>query len=127
MDFPRNWETKVGERGITLSGGQKQRIAIARAIIKNPELLIFDDCLSAVDTETEGIILNNLKRLMQNKTTLIISHRISSIKHCDEIIVLDKGAVIERGNHDTLLKANGFYAEMYQTQLLESVSEIIEK
>ncbi|MCH8554943.1 MAG: ABC transporter ATP-binding protein/permease [Schleiferiaceae bacterium] len=127
MDFPRTWETRVGERGITLSGGQKQRIAIARAIIKNPELLIFDDCLSAVDTETEGIILNNLKRLMQNKTTLIISHRISSIKHCDEIIVLDKGVVIERGNHDTLLKANGFYAEMYQTQLLESVSEIIEK
>jgi ATP-binding cassette, subfamily B, multidrug efflux pump len=120
-EFPRQYETRVGERGITLSGGQKQRIAIARAIIKNPEILIFDDCLSAVDTETEGIILGNLKRIMKRKSTVIISHRISSVKHCDEIIVLDRGEIIERGNHESLMNQNGFYAKLHETQLAEDL------
>ena len=120
MDFPNGYQTKVGERGVTLSGGQKQRVSIARAIIKNPRILIFDDSLSAVDTETEENILQNLKRIMANKTTVIISHRVSSVKHCDEIVVLEKGAIIEKGSHDFLLRQNGYYAELYSKQLEES-------
>ena len=119
IDFPFGFETRVGERGITLSGGQKQRISIARAIIRDPQILIFDDCLSAVDTETEEKILNHLKDLMQGKTTVIISHRVSSVKHADQIIVLDKGSILERGTHDELLELNGAYASLYQKQLLE--------
>lgn len=119
IDFPFGFETKVGERGITLSGGQKQRISIARAIIRDPQILIFDDCLSAVDTETEEKILAHLKDLMQGKTTVIISHRVSSVKHADQIIVLDKGAIIERGTHEHLLALHGAYASLYQKQLLE--------
>ena len=119
IDFPFGFDTKVGERGITLSGGQKQRISIARAIIRDPQILIFDDCLSAVDTETEEKILAHLKDLMQGKTTVIISHRVSSVKHADQIIVLDKGKIIERGKHDDLLALNGSYASLYQKQLLE--------
>ena len=117
--FKEEFETMLGERGITLSGGQKQRISIARAIIKNPSILIFDDCLSAVDTETEEFILNNLKRIMKNKTTIIISHRISTIQHANRILVLDDGKVIESGTHDSLIKQNGAYADIYQKQLLE--------
>jgi len=119
IDFPFGFDTKVGERGITLSGGQKQRISIARAIIRDPQILIFDDCLSAVDTETEERILAHLKDLMQGKTTVIISHRVSSVKHADQIVVLDKGAIAERGNHEQLLAINGIYASLYQKQLLE--------
>ena len=119
IDFPLGFETHIGERGITLSGGQKQRISIARAIIRDPEILIFDDCLSAVDTETEEKILAHLKDLMNGKTTVIISHRVSSVKHADQIIVLDKGEILECGNHDELIKAEGAYFSLYQKQLLE--------
>ena len=119
MEFPNGFETKVGERGLTLSGGQKQRISIARAIIREPAILLFDDCLSAVDTETEETILQNLRRIMAERTTVIISHRISSVKHCDEIIVLDHGQISERGSHQYLLSLNGQYADMHQKQMLD--------
>jgi len=119
IEFPQGFNTTVGERGVTLSGGQKQRVSIARAIIKNPQLLIFDDCLSAIDTETEEEILSNLKRVMRDKTTIIISHRVSSVKHSDQIIMLDEGHIIERGDHTTLLERKGVYHDLYQKQLLE--------
>ena len=119
IGFKDQFETIVGERGITLSGGQKQRISIARAIIKKPQLMIFDDCLSAVDTETEEEILNNLKRLMTNKTSLLISHRISTVKNADNILVLDKGEIIEHGNHQQLIEKQGSYYDLYKMQLLE--------
>jgi ATP-binding cassette subfamily B protein len=119
IDFPMSFETHIGERGITLSGGQKQRISIARAIIRNPQILLFDDCLSAVDTETEENILGHLQDLMKNKTTVIISHRVSSVKHANQIILLDDGKIIERGNHESLVKSNGAYQSLYEKQLLE--------
>ena len=119
IDLPDGFKTKIGERGVTLSGGQKQRISIARAIIKNPQLLIFDDCLSAVDTETEDIILTNLKVLMKNKSSIIISHRVSSVKNADTTLVIDEGQIIEQGTHDELLALKGSYFETYQIQLLE--------
>lgn len=119
IGFTEGYKTFVGERGVTLSGGQKQRISIARAIIKNPEILILDDCLSAVDTETEEIILKNLKRITQNKTTIIVSHRISSIKHADKVIILDKGKVIQQGTPEHLSLVDGFYKDLYEQQLLE--------
>ncbi len=125
IDFPLGFETIVGERGITLSGGQKQRISIARAILKQPQLLIFDDCLSAVDTETEEEILHNLKQVMKGKTSIIISHRVSTVKNADNIIVLDHGEIIEQGNHNQLLDKRGIYFELHQMQLLEE--EKIEK
>lgn len=118
IEFPSKFETVVGERGITLSGGQKQRISIARAIIKQPKLLIFDDCLSAVDTETEEEILNNLKRIMNGKTSIIISHRVSSVKNADFIIVLDQGKIVEKGTHQGLLEHKGTYAELFRLQQL---------
>ncbi|MCW3102363.1 MAG: ABC-type multidrug transport system, ATPase and permease component [Bacteroidetes bacterium] len=121
IEFPDKFETVVGERGITLSGGQKQRVSIARAIIKEPKLLIFDDCLSAVDTETEEEILNNLKRVMKGKTSVIISHRVSSVKNADAIIVLQSGEIIERGNHRELLEKQGTYFNLHKMQLLEGV------
>ncbi|KAA3647409.1 MAG: ABC transporter ATP-binding protein [Bacteroidetes bacterium] len=117
--FPKKFDTELGERGITLSGGQKQRISIARAIINKPNILIFDDCLSAVDTETEEIILNNLKKILLNKTAIIISHRISSIKHADHILVLEDGEIIEQGKHNDLIELQGSYFETFQKQLLE--------
>lgn len=119
IDFPKGYDTKLGERGINLSGGQKQRISIARAIIKNPHILIFDDCLSAVDTETEEHILAHLKEIMKGKTSVIVSHRVSSVKHADKIIVMDDGLIIEEGSHDQLLKQAGVYADLYHKQLLE--------
>lgn len=123
-DFPKGYATKLGERGLNLSGGQKQRISIARAIIKDPAILIFDDCLSAVDTQTEEAILNNLKRIMAGKTSLIISHRISTIKHADRIIVLEDGAVCESGTHATLIEQGGTYARLHRKQLLEAQTEV---
>lgn len=116
QEFPNKFETLVGERGITLSGGQKQRVSIARAIIKNPEILIFDDCLSAVDTETESLILNNLKRIMQNKTCIIISPRISSIRHADTILYLKNGEVSESGTHQELINLKGDYFGLFELQ-----------
>ncbi len=117
--FKEKYGTVLGERGITVSGGQKQRISIARAIIKDPEILLLDDCLSAIDTETEAIILNNLKRISTNKTTIIVSHRISSAKHADKIIVLDQGQIVANGTHQSLIKETGYYSELFQQQLLE--------
>lgn len=119
MEFPEGFDTILGERGINLSGGQKQRISIARAIVKSPEILIFDDCLSAVDTKTEEKILRSLKEIMKGKTSIIISHRISSIIATDHILVLDKGQIIEQGNHRELLDLKGYYHELYQKQLVE--------
>jgi len=114
--FPEKFETKIGERGITLSGGQKQRVSIARAIIKEPKILILDDCLSAVDTKTENVILENMKKIMVNKTSIIISHRISSVKLAKKIIVIDSGKIIEEGNHKTLLERKGVYFDLYKQQ-----------
>lgn len=119
MEFPQGFDTMVGERGVTLSGGQQQRISIARAILKQPRILIFDDCLSAVDTETEDVILGNLRRIMQGKTTVIISHRVSSVRNADQIIVLDNGQVVEQGTHASLLEKNGVYRELYKKQVEE--------
>ncbi|MEM9982748.1 MAG: ABC transporter ATP-binding protein, partial [Bacteroidota bacterium] len=117
MDFPKQFDTFVGERGITLSGGQKQRISIARALIRNPKILILDDSLSAVDTKTENAILNSLKEIMVDRTTIIISHRISSVKLADRILVLDEGKIVERGTHEVLLAQSGVYKELYDKQL----------
>lgn len=117
--FPQGFDTVVGERGVTLSGGQKQRVAIARALVKNPRILILDDCFSAVDTETEERILRSLRGIMRERTTILISHRISTLKEADEIIVLDGGRIVERGNHESLVAAGGIYADIYERQLLE--------
>ncbi len=119
IQFENGFDTVIGERGITLSGGQKQRISIARAIINNPEILIFDDCLSAVDTNTEEAILSNLKEIMNEKTSIIISHRISSIKNADYIIVLDEGLISEKGTHSELINNKGYYSTTFEKQLLE--------
>lgn len=119
IEFTNGYKTILGERGVTLSGGQKQRVSIARAIIKNPKILIFDDCLSAVDTETEEKILSNLEKVSKNKTTFIISHRVSSAKNADKIIVLDAGKIIQQGTHNQLITVNGYYKDLYDQQLLE--------
>ncbi|MBN1397012.1 MAG: ABC transporter ATP-binding protein, partial [Bacteroidetes bacterium] len=121
--FPKQYETMIGERGITLSGGQKQRTSIARAILRNPIILILDDALSAVDTYTEEQILSRLKGYMKDRTSIIISHRISTVKEADLIIVLRNGEIAERGTHRELLDINGIYADMYQKQLLEQQLE----
>jgi len=119
IGFKEGYDTILGERGVTLSGGQKQRVSIARAIIKNPKILIFDDCLSAVDTETEEKILSNLEKVSKNKTTFIISHRVSSAKNADKIIVLDNGTITQQGTHNQLITEEGYYKELYEQQLLE--------
>jgi len=119
IGFNKQYETILGERGITLSGGQKQRVSIARAIIKNPKILLFDDCLSAVDTETEEAILNNLQEICKDKTTIIVSHRVSSAKNADKIIILDEGRIIEQGTHNQLINQNRYYAALYLKQLSE--------
>ena len=118
LSFPKGYDTLLGERGISLSGGQKQRVAIARALIKDAKIYIFDDCLSAVDTETEEVILEHIKRLTKNKTTIIVSHRISTIKHADRILVLDQGRVVQEGSHTKLVEEEGFYRHLYQEQLV---------
>ena len=119
VDFKNGYQTLLGERGVTLSGGQKQRVSIARAIVKNPQILIFDDCLSAVDTETEESILANLEKVSKDKTTFIISHRVSSAKNADKIIILDEGEIIQQGTHYQLLNKKGYYKELYNQQLFE--------
>lgn len=115
--FTNGYKTKLGERGVTLSGGQKQRISIARAIIKAPEIMLFDDCLSAVDTETEEKILNSLREISEGKTTIIVSHRVSSAKDADTIIVLGDGKIIQKGTHESLINVDGYYKELYLKQL----------
>jgi ATP-binding cassette, subfamily B, multidrug efflux pump len=117
MGFPNGFDTKLGERGITLSGGQKQRVSIARALIRDPKIMILDDSLSAVDTRTENAILNSLRGIMKNRTSVIISHRVSSAKLADKIVVLSDGVLVEQGTHDSLLEAGGLYKELYEKQL----------
>ncbi len=119
MGFNNKYDTILGERGITLSGGQKQRVSIARAIIKNPPILLFDDCLSAVDTETEETILNNLNEICKDKTTIIVSHRVSSAKNADRIIILEDGQIIQQGSHNQLINQEGYYSALYLKQLSE--------
>ena len=118
-DFPRGYDTMVGERGITLSGGQKQRTALARAILIDPAILILDDALSAVDTYTEEEILSRLRGVMRQRTSIIVSHRISTVRDADQIFVLADGRIVERGRHDQLVAREGLYAAMYRKQLLE--------
>ncbi|PYS05737.1 MAG: ABC transporter ATP-binding protein [Acidobacteria bacterium] len=123
QSFPNKFETMVGERGITLSGGQKQRTAISRAVVRDPKILILDDALSSVDTYTEEQILHELKQVMRHRTSILISHRVSTVKEADEIVVLANGAIVERGTHSELLARNGYYAELHQRQLLEEELE----
>lgn len=118
MELPAGYETAVGERGVTLSGGQKQRVSIARALIKQPEIMLFDDCLSAVDAKTENRIISNFKNLQAGKTVIIITHRIFTVFNFDKIIIIDNGAIIEEGTHNQLLALGGYYAELYNLQVL---------
>jgi len=123
MDFPEKFDTILGERGVTLSGGQKQRVSIARAIAKNPKIIILDDSLSAVDTKTEELILKGLKQVMKSRTSIIVAHRISTIKDADEIIVLDEGKIVEQGTHEELVELKGLYNSIYEKQQLEEKIE----
>jgi ATP-binding cassette subfamily B protein len=118
MGFPNGYQTRVGERGITLSGGQKQRVSIARALMSEPQYLLLDDCLSAVDTATEAAIANNLNEWLGERTLIFITHRIITALSFSQIMVLDNGHIIEKGNHDELMKKGGYYAKLYQRQLL---------
>ncbi len=117
VDFPEGFATMLGERGITLSGGQKQRVSIARAICRSPKILILDEALSAVDTKTENAILQSLSKIMEGRTSIIISHRVSSAKLADKIIVLDDAQIVEEGTHDELMARNGTYKELYEKQM----------
>jgi ATP-binding cassette subfamily B protein len=123
-DFPARYDTMIGERGVTLSGGQKQRAAIARAVAKDPRIVILDDAMSAVDTYTESEILRRLRGVLQERTSIVVAHRISTVKDADEILVLDEGRIAERGTHRDLLERNGIYAQMYRRQLLEEELDV---
>jgi ATP-binding cassette, subfamily B, multidrug efflux pump len=118
QDLPRGLETVIGERGVTLSGGQKQRTAIARALMKDPRILILDDALSSVDTSTAEQILSELRLVMRDRTTVLVSHRISVVRECEQIVVLRQGEIVERGGHLELIRAGGEYARIYRRQLL---------
>jgi len=124
-DFPEKYQTMVGERGITLSGGQKQRTAIARALIRDPRILVLDDALSSVDTYTEEKILNHLREVMEGRTTIFISHRVSTVRNADRIAVLHGGRIVELGTHDELIARNGYYTDLYNKQLLEEELETV--
>ena len=115
--MPEGYETHVGERGVTLSGGQKQRIAIARALLKDPRILILDDAMSSVDTETEQLIQRALARLMRGRTSFVIAHRLSTVRMADQILVLERGRIVARGTHEELLRTSGLYVEIYRRQL----------
>ncbi len=119
QSFPQRLDTMVGERGVTLSGGQKQRTSLARAVLRQPRILMLDDSLSSVDTDTEERILRRLRDVMRQRTTILISHRVSTVQGADQIIVMRDGRIIERGTHDELLALGGYYADLYQKQLLE--------
>jgi ATP-binding cassette subfamily B protein len=121
--FPEKYETMVGERGLTLSGGQKQRVAIARAVIREPRILILDDALASVDTHTEDEILNGLRQVMRGRTTILISHRVSTVRNADHIAVLVHGKIVEYGTHEELLARNGYYTSLHDKQLLEEELE----
>jgi len=123
--FPAGYETVIGERGLTLSGGQKQRVAIARAILRNPKILILDDALSSVDTLTEERILTGLTSVMRGRTTILISHRVSTVRNAGKIFVLEHGEIVEAGSHAELVAGGGYYADLYQKQLLEEELEAI--
>ncbi len=123
--FPDGYQTVVGERGITLSGGQKQRTAMARAILRNPRILILDDALSSVDTLTEESILNRLAGVMRGRTVILISHRVSTVRQADRIVVLERGRIVEQGTHAELVEAGGYYAGLAQKQMLEEELEAI--
>ena len=116
-NFPHGYETFVGERGSLLSGGQRQRIAIARALISDPRILIFDEATSALDYESENIIMNNIEPIAKNRTMLMIAHRLSTVRDCDAIVVIDRGRIVEAGPHEELLKRNGMYANLYKAQI----------
>jgi len=121
---PRGFEARLGERGVSLSGGQRQRVAIARALVREPKILLLDDCLSAVDTETEAAILDGLRAAMRGRTCIIASHRLAAVKEASEIVVLDEGRVAERGTHEALLAKGGLYAELWARQKLEAELEV---
>ncbi|MBK7649925.1 MAG: ABC transporter ATP-binding protein [Flammeovirgaceae bacterium] len=126
IEFPQGFNTRVGERGITLSGGQKQRVSIARAVVREPKILILDDALSAVDTKTENTILTSMKKIMEGRTSIIISHRVSSAKLANRILVLHEGTIVEEGTHEDLLNKNGAYRELYEKQTQVDVDEVLE-